>query len=63
MRRARPWVNRLDDTGWVREGALANLVVRDRDLFDRPAQEIAGTQVALTHVGAREYTQLMRLEQ
>jgi predicted amidohydrolase YtcJ len=56
-------VNHLDDTGRVREGALADLVVLDRDPFDGPAQEIAGTKVALTYVGAREYTQLMRLEQ
>lgn len=43
-------VNHLDETGRVREGALADLVALDRDPFDGPAfdgsaQEIAGTQV------------------
>ncbi|WP_443045583.1 amidohydrolase family protein [Streptomyces sp. HUCO-GS316] len=49
-------VNHLDDTGRVREGALADLVVLDRDPFDGPAQEIAGTKVVLTYMGgARVY--------
>jgi predicted amidohydrolase YtcJ len=44
-------VNHLDDTGRIQVGALADLVVLDRDPFDRPAEEIAQTGVALTYVG------------
>ncbi|MEU6478759.1 amidohydrolase family protein [Streptomyces sp. NPDC047017] len=46
-------VNHLDDTGEVRVGALADLVVLDRDPFAGPPQEIAGTRVAQTYVGGR----------
>lgn len=50
------YVNHLDDTGRVRVGALADLVVLDRDPFDRPLPEISATKVALTYVGgARVY--------
>ncbi|MFF5493887.1 amidohydrolase [Streptomyces aquilus] len=50
------YVNHLDDTGEVRAGALADLVVLDRDPFDVPPAEIAETRVALTYVGgARVY--------
>ncbi|SNX65654.1 hypothetical protein SAMN06272735_7493 [Streptomyces sp. TLI_55] len=50
------YVNHLDDTGEVRAGALADLVVLDRDPFDAPPAEIAKTRVALTYVGgARVY--------
>lgn len=50
------YVNHLDDTGEVRAGALADLVVLDRDPFDIPHTEIAKTRVALTYVGgARVY--------
>ncbi|KUN23635.1 amidohydrolase [Streptomyces antibioticus] len=50
------YVNHLDDTGEVRAGALADLVVLDRDPFDIPSAEIANTRVALTYVGgARVY--------
>ncbi|MFJ2240240.1 amidohydrolase [Streptomyces sp. NPDC087859] len=45
------YVNHLDESGQVRVGALADLVVLDRDPFDRPLEEIAGTRVALTYVG------------
>ncbi|MFI6007281.1 amidohydrolase [Streptomyces sp. NPDC051243] len=49
-------VNHLDDTGEVRAGALADLVVLDRDPFDGPVEAIAETRVALTYVGgARVY--------
>ncbi|WP_327592203.1 amidohydrolase [Streptomyces chartreusis] len=47
-------VNHLDDTGEVRAGALADLVVLDRDPFDGPAQEIARTRVARTYVGGAQ---------
>ncbi|MFF4504342.1 amidohydrolase [Streptomyces sp. NPDC001401] len=44
-------VNHLDDTGRIQVGALADLVVLDRDPFDGPAEAIAQTGVALTYVG------------
>lgn len=50
------YVNHLDDTGAVRAGALADLVVLDRDPFTGPPEAIADTRVALTYVGgARVY--------
>ncbi|OLZ74452.1 amidohydrolase [Streptomyces sp. IMTB 2501] len=45
------YVNHLDDTGRVAVGALADLVVLDRDPFAGPPQEIAETGAALTYVG------------
>ncbi|MFE7861193.1 amidohydrolase [Streptomyces sp. NPDC057403] len=45
------YVNHLDDTGRVRVGHLADLVVLDRDPFAAPPQEIGGTRVAMTFVG------------
>ncbi|MFV0132285.1 amidohydrolase [Streptomyces sp. HMX87] len=45
------YVNHLDDSGRIREGMLADLVVLDRDPFDGPPEAIAGTRVALTYVG------------
>nr|BFD81124.1 hypothetical protein StreXyl84_05250 [Streptomyces sp. Xyl84] len=44
-------VNHLDDTGEVRTGALADLVVLDRDPFAGPPEEIADTKVRETYVG------------
>ncbi|WP_328323820.1 amidohydrolase [Streptomyces sp. NBC_00455] len=44
-------VNGLDDGGAIRAGALADLVVLDRDPFAGPPEEIGGTSVALTYVG------------
>ncbi|NUP38033.1 MAG: amidohydrolase [Streptomyces sp.] len=44
-------VNHLDDTGRIQVGALADLVVLDRDPFDGPTEAIAETSVALTYVG------------
>ncbi|WP_034088555.1 amidohydrolase [Streptacidiphilus albus] len=44
-------VNHLDDTGTVRVGALADLVVLDRDPFDGPESAIAETRVEQTFVG------------
>ncbi|WP_031485596.1 amidohydrolase [Streptomyces bicolor] len=50
------YVNHLDDTGEIRAGALADLVVLDRDPFDAPVDAITETRVALTYVGgARVY--------
>ncbi|WP_432197399.1 amidohydrolase [Streptomyces sp. bgisy027] len=48
------YVNHLDDTGEVRVGALADLVVLDRDPFDGPAEAIAQTRVARTYVGGAQ---------
>ncbi|AUG75016.1 Amidohydrolase [Kitasatospora sp. MMS16-BH015] len=44
-------VNHLDDTGTIAPGKLADLAVLDRDLFARPAEEIARTRVLQTFVG------------
>lgn len=44
------YVNRLDDTGSIRVGALADLVVLDRDPFSGPPDEIAATRVLQTFV-------------
>lgn len=50
------YTNHLDDTGRVRAGALADLVVLDRDPFTGPPEDIAETKIALTYVGgARVY--------
>jgi predicted amidohydrolase YtcJ len=48
------YANHLDDTGRIAAGALADLVVLDRDPFAAPPEEIADTQVALTYVGGTE---------
>jgi predicted amidohydrolase YtcJ len=45
------YVNRSDDTGSLRVGFKADLVVLDRDPFAAPAEEIADAKVALTYVG------------
>ncbi|SHN47337.1 amidohydrolase [Cryptosporangium aurantiacum] len=50
------YVNHLDDTGSLRVGNRADLVVLDRDPFEGPADEIAATRVAQTYVdGARVF--------
>jgi predicted amidohydrolase YtcJ len=43
-------VNHLDDTGSLRVGNRADLVVLDRDPFDGPPEQIGDTRVALTYV-------------
>lgn len=48
------YVNHLDDTGSLRAGALADLVVLDRDPYANPADEIGGTRVLRTYVGGRK---------
>jgi predicted amidohydrolase YtcJ len=50
------YVNHLDDTGSIRAGNLADLIVVDRDPFAGPADEIGGTKVLQTFVeGQRVY--------
>ncbi|MFD0687261.1 amidohydrolase [Actinomadura fibrosa] len=44
------YVNHLDDTGSLRPGNRADLVVLDRDPFGGPAEAIGDTRVALTYV-------------
>ncbi|MGG5257421.1 amidohydrolase [Phycicoccus avicenniae] len=46
-------VNRLDDTGTIKVGAPADLVVLDRDPFDGAPEEIADTRVLQTVVDGR----------
>ncbi|MGV9704942.1 amidohydrolase [Streptomyces sp. NPDC003483] len=45
------YANHLDDTGTLRAGSLADLVVLDRDPYAGPPGEIGATGVALTYVG------------
>jgi predicted amidohydrolase YtcJ len=47
------YVNRRDDTGRVRPGFRADLVVLDRDILAAPAAEIGDARVALTFVDGR----------
>jgi predicted amidohydrolase YtcJ len=47
------YVNHLDDTGTLRPGNRADLVVLDRDPYAGPAEEIGGTRVHLTYVDGR----------
>ncbi|WP_329284965.1 amidohydrolase [Streptomyces sp. NBC_00691] len=46
-------VNGHDDAGSLRVGALADLVVLDRDILSAPAEEIAEARVERTYVGGR----------
>jgi predicted amidohydrolase YtcJ len=44
------WVNHRDDAGVLREGAVADLVVLDRDPFTGPASEVGAARVVSTWV-------------
>lgn len=44
------WANHLDETGTIRAGALADLVVLDHDPFAEPAAAIGETRVLRTYV-------------
>ncbi|KUJ69606.1 amidohydrolase [Streptomyces albus subsp. albus] len=46
-------VNGLDDTGTLRPGHLADLIVLDRDILTGPPEEIAEARVERTYVGGR----------
>ncbi|WP_369148189.1 amidohydrolase [Streptomyces sp. R44] len=46
-------VNGLDDSGSLRAGHLADLVVLDRDILTGPPEEIAEARVERTYVGGR----------
>ncbi len=48
--RGSAWVNHREDAGAVEPGAVADLVVLDRDPFDGPASEIGATRVVSTWV-------------
>jgi predicted amidohydrolase YtcJ len=43
-------VNRLDDTGSIRPGFRADLIVLDRDILAAPALEIGDAEVEMTFV-------------
>jgi predicted amidohydrolase YtcJ len=47
------YVNHFDQTGSIRPGYLADLVVLDRDLLDGPIEEVGHAAVELTMVGGR----------
>ena len=47
------FVNHLDDTGVIRTGNAADLIVLDRNLFAAPAEEIGGAHVVMTFVDGR----------
>ncbi|MDT7803322.1 MAG: hypothetical protein QOI78_6755 [Actinomycetota bacterium] len=47
------YVNHLDDTGTIRVGHHADLVVLDRDPFDGPEREIGAAKAAMTFTGGR----------
>ena len=49
-------MNHLDETGSIRVGNLADLVVLDRDPFANPPDEIGEARVLMTFVdGAQVY--------
>ena len=45
------WVNHRDDAGVLREGAVADVVLLDRDPFARPSEEIGAARVLRTWIG------------
>jgi predicted amidohydrolase YtcJ len=47
------YVNHRDDTGSLRVGYRADLVVLDRDPFEAPVDRLGDTRVALTYVDGR----------
>jgi predicted amidohydrolase YtcJ len=47
------YVNRLDDTGSIRPGFRADLIVLDRDIFAAPPLEIGDARVEMTFVDGR----------
>jgi predicted amidohydrolase YtcJ len=47
------FVNHLDDTGVIRAGSAADLVVLDRNLFANPVEEIGSARADMTFVDGR----------
>ena len=47
------WANHRDDTGAIRVGNQADLVVLDRDPFDAPVEEIHEAKVVATYVAGK----------
>ena len=52
--RGSAWVNHRDDAGLIEPGAVADLVVLDRDPFDGPASEIGAARVASTWIAGEQ---------
>ncbi len=48
------WINHRDDAGTLTEGAVADVVLLDRDPFAGPAEEIGATRVVRTWIGGAE---------
>jgi predicted amidohydrolase YtcJ len=48
------WVNSRDDAGRIVPGAVADLVVLDRDPFAGPVEEIGAARVVSTWVGGEQ---------
>jgi predicted amidohydrolase YtcJ len=48
------YVNHLDDSGVVREGARADLAILDRDILSGPIDEIGAARVVATYVDGTE---------
>lgn len=56
------WINHRDDTGALRVGSQADLVVLDRDPFAAPAEHIHETRVRATFVAGHEVFSRCRAE-
>ena len=50
-------MNHRDDAGVLEPGAVADLVVLDRDPFDGPVEEIGAARVVSTWIDARRVSE------